>query len=243
METFNLRHYKISLEYEFRDIIETPIVINAINPHSWVVAEKDPEFRYALMESDYLIPDGIGIVLASRLLWKKKIKKFAGNDLHLMILKELNRNAGKCFYLGASDNVLNKIHAKLEQLYPNIRCMTLSPPYKDNFTREENAVMINQINDYSPDVLFVGMTAPKQEKWIFKHKSELNVKVMCAIGGAFDFFAGTKRRAPSWMINCGLEWLFRLMLEPKRMWKRNFVSTPLFIYNMLQLRWKRNPDK
>lgn len=98
--------------------------------------------------------------------------------------------------------------------------------------------MIQAVNSFRPDVLFVGMTAPKQEKWLHKHKARIDARVMCAIGGAFDFYAGTIPRAPKWMIRYGIEWLFRLAKEPQRMWRRNFISTPYFILKMLSLKWR-----
>jgi len=238
METFTLRNYTISKEYIFDRIPTAKTIINTINPHSWVIADKDDEFRSALAASDILLPDGVGIVLTARYLWHERFDKLAGYDLHKMILTKLNQVSGRCFYLGASPQVLYRIRQKMMKEYPNIEVGTYTPPFRRSFSEEETTQMVTAVNEFRPDVLFVGMTAPKQEKWLYQNKSRIQAKVMCAIGGAFDFYAETVPRAPQWMIRYGLEWLYRLTQEPKRMWKRNLVSTPSFIIKMLLLKFR-----
>lgn len=239
METFTLRNYSISKEYVFDHIPSTKTLINTINPHSWVMADRDNEFQSALQASDILLPDGVGIVLTARLLWHERFPKIAGYDLHKMILTKVNQVSGRCFYLGASPQVLYRIRQKLQEEYPNIEVGTYTPPFKKTFSEEESLQMVEAVNQFKPDVLFVGMTAPKQEKWLYHYKSMIQANVMCAIGGAFDFYAETIPRAPQWMIEHGLEWLHRLMQEPKRMWKRNLISTPSFIFKMLMLKCRQ----
>ena len=238
MATFTLWNYAISKEYVFDSIPAKKTVISTINPHSWVIADRDPEFQSALLASDVILPDGIGIVLTARLLWHERFRKMAGYDLHKMILTKLNKVSGRCFYLGASPRVLDCIRQKLREEYPHIEVGTFTPPFKETFSEEESRQMVERVNQFKPDVLFVGMTAPKQEKWLYRHKSLIDAPLMCAIGGAFDFYAGTIPRAPQWMIQYGLEWLFRLTKEPQRMWKRNLVSTPHFIMKMFLLKWR-----
>jgi N-acetylglucosaminyldiphosphoundecaprenol N-acetyl-beta-D-mannosaminyltransferase len=244
METFTLRNYSISKEYVFDELPLKKTIINTINPHSWVVADKDNEFQSALQESDVLLPDGVGIVLTARFLWHEKFQKLAGCDLHQMILAKLNQVSGRCFYLGASQETLDRIRRKLKQQYPRIEVGTYTPPYAASFSDVQNGEMIQAVNAFQPDVLFVGMTAPKQEKWLHRNKSLIQARVMCGIGGAFDFYAETVPRAPRWMVSHGLEWLYRFSREPKRMWRRNFISTPYFILKMLllkcrsKLKWK-----
>jgi len=249
METFTLRNYSISKEYVFDEFPAQKTIINTINPHSWVVADKDNEFQSALQESDVLLPDGVGIVLTARLLWHERFPKMAGFDVHQMILKKLNQVGGRCFYLGASQAVLDRIQQKLHEQFPRVQVGTYTPPYAAEFTEEQNRQMVQAVNVFQPDVLFVGMTAPKQEKWVRRNKSLLQARVVCAIGGAFDFYAETVPRAPKWMIRHGLEWLYRLCREPKRMWRRNFVSAPYFIVKMLllkcgsKLKWRTPPKE
>jgi len=219
-------------ELESRDI-ETKKVINTINPHSYVTAKNDTYFKEALVDSDILIPDGSGIVLAAKQIYGKSIKKIAGADLHSFLLQKMNEKKGKVFYMGASQNTLDKIEERIKKEYPNIQVKSYSPPFKLEFSQEDNAVIRSKINEFKPDLLFVGMTAPKQEKWLHEHKDILDFKVASCIGAVFDFYAGTVERPNDIWITLHLEWLGRLIKEPKRMWRRNFVSTPLFLRDVL----------
>lgn len=213
--------------------LDTKKVINTINPHSYVTAKSDKIFETALEDSDFLIPDGSGMVLAAKQIYGASIKKIAGADLHLFLLKELNEKNGKVFYMGASQNTLDKIEVRIKKEFPNIQVKSYSPPFKPSFTKEENEYIVSEVNAFEPDVLFVGMTAPKQEKWLHEHKEALNFKVASCIGAVFDFYAGTVERPSQIWLDLHLEWLGRLLKEPKRMWKRNFVSTPLFLVDVL----------
>ena len=208
-------------------------IINTINPHSYVTAKNDPIFEASLRDSDILIPDGSGIVLAAKQIHKININKIAGTDLHLHLLSLLNAQGKKCFYMGASQETLDKIKEKLSIEYPNITAEFYSPPFKSEFTEEDNEKMLNAINAFKPDVLFIGMTAPKQEKWLHEHKDQLHFKIACSIGAVFDFYAGTVQRPSQFWIDLHLEWLPRLLKEPKRLWRRNFVSTPLFLIDLI----------
>ena len=129
--------------------------------------------------------------------------------------------------------MLQRIKQRLKVEYPSIQVAMYSPPYKSSFSKEDNDAMINRIQEFCPDVLFVGMTAPKQELWIYQNRNRIQVPIMCGIGAVFDFYAGTKQRPAQWMINCGLEWLGRLLSEPKRMWKRYLVYNCVFLYDIL----------
>ena len=213
-----------------------PRVINTLNPHSYVVAKKDDEFKHALLGADILLPDGIGIVLASRILYGKKIKRIAGSDIHVHLLRIFNKKSGRVFYLGSSEHTLRLLTARVKREYPNITVASYSPPFKQEFSEEENSAMIEAVNTFSPDVLFVGMTAPKQEKWVYRHKDKLNAKTICSIGAVFDFYAGTLKRAPSWVINTGLEWLHRSITDPFRLGVRNFTSNPQFLADVILFR-------
>ena len=207
-------------------------VINTINPHSYVTAKDDKPFFQALHDSDLLIPDGSGIVIAASFINKQSIEKIAGAQLHQFLLESMDKVSGKVFYMGASQKTLDKIHAKMKIEYPNIIVESYSPPFKAEFSNDENQVIIDKINDFNPYVLFIGMTAPKQEKWLHTHKSKLNFTISSSIGAVFDFYAGTVERPSDFWVNINLEWLGRLIKEPKRMWRRNFISTPLFLFDM-----------
>ncbi len=232
------------LEYSvFADALENmpssqKTLISTINQYSYCIAKKDQDFKKALRQSDVLLPDGIAIVWAARLLYGKKIKKIAGADIHHFFLEKLNRESGSCFYLGASEATLKKIEVRINSQYPNIRFGTYSPPFKPVFSSEETSQMIQKVNQFEPDVLFVGMTAPKQEKWSYRHKEKLHAKVICSIGAVFDFYAGTVERPSKIWIDFGLEWLGRLLKEPKRMWKRYIYYGFIFGKYLIKEKWK-----
>ena len=211
------------------------LLINTINAHSYNTAQKDMAFAEALLNGDALIPDGASIVLAFKLLRHRKIERIAGWDLFLHEMKKLNREGGVCFFLGSNEDTLRKIKVKAVRLYPNIRVETYSPPYKAEFSEEDNRQMIEAVNHVKPDLLWVGMTAPKQEKWVYAHLKELDVNgPIGTIGAVFDFFAENIQRAPLWWQEHGLEWLYRLMKEPKRMWRRYVIGNALFLQAFFQ---------
>lgn len=159
---------------ELYDLPDEKILINTINAHSYNTAQKDDLFAESLKKGEALIPDGISIVLFWRLLTKKKIERIAGADLFELEMKKLNKKGGKCFFLGSSEKVLQLIKKKAVADFPNIQVVTYSPPYKSEFTNEDNKAMIKAVNDSNPDLLWVGMTAPKQEKWAYTHFDELD---------------------------------------------------------------------
>ena len=136
-------------------------------------------------------------------------------------------------FMGSSQKVLNLIVKRAAEVYPHLKVVTYSPPYKPEFSDEDNKAIIDAINAANPDLLWIGMTAPKQEKWTYSHWSELNIHChVGTIGAVFDFFAGTVERAPLWWQRHGLEWLYRLLKEPKRMWRRYIIGNALFLWNM-----------
>lgn len=212
-------------------------IINTINPHSYCVSKQDKAFEKALKTSDILLPDGVGIVWAEKILINTVIKKIAGYDLFLFLMHQLEKDKGTVFFLGASNDTLNKIEAKCKSDFPNVTFGSFSPPYKSVFSEEDSKAMCEAVNAIKPDVLFVGMTAPKQEKWVHQFKDQLQARNICAIGAVFDFYAGNVERSSDFWINLGLEWLPRLLKEPKRLFYRNFVSTPKFILEVLSFKF------
>ena len=136
-------------------------------------------------------------------------------------------------FMGSSQKVLDLIVKRAAKVYPHLKVVTYSPPYKPEFSDEDNKAIIEAINAADPDLLWIGMTAPKQEKWTYTHWKELNIHChVGTIGAVFDFFAGTVERAPMWWQRHGLEWLYRLLKEPKRMWRRYIIGNALFLWNM-----------
>jgi len=234
-KTLNIMGYDIFIDEISKIKIDSnkKQLINTINPHSYVTAKEDKTFMEALQASDTLLPDGSGIVMAAKQINKANIRKIAGSDLHPYLLSELEKTGGSVFYMGASKDTLDKIYKRIAEEYPNVKVGSYSPPFKDEFTEEDNVKVIDAVNTFSPDVLFIGMTAPKQEKWLHVYKDSLNFKIASSIGAVFDFYAGTVVRPSQFWIDIHLEWLPRLLKEPKRLWKRNFVSTPLFLADMM----------
>lgn len=141
--------------------------------------------------------------------------------------------------MGSSQKVLDLIVKRAAKVYPHLKVVTYSPPYKPEFSEEDNKAIIDAINAVNPDLLWIGMTAPKQEKWTYSHWNELNIHChVGTIGAVFDFFAGTVERAPVWWQRHGLEWLYRLLKEPKRMWRRYIIGNALFLFNIIfRERW------
>ena len=232
---------------ESKDVLvkipEGKVLINTINAHSFNVAQKDELFADALKNGDYLIPDGASILLACRWLKAKSRPKdrIAGWDLFSFEMERLDGRSkieearGKVMFMGSSEKVLAKIRENAAVDYPNLDVVTYSPPYKPEFSDEDNAAIIKAINEADPDLLWIGMTAPKQEKWTYQHWNELNIHChVGTIGAVFDFYAGTAKRAPQWWQNHSLEWLYRLCLEPKRMWRRYLLGNPLFLWNIVK---------
>jgi len=233
----------ILLDYEiFTKKIENinfnkKLIINTINPHSYCLAKKDTFFDEALKKSDILIPDGIGIILASLFLNHIKINKIAGYDLFLFLMNKMNNRSGTVFFLGSSESTLNLIKKKCYKEYPNVNVQYFSPPFKKSFSEEDSNLMINNINKHNINVLFVGMTAPKQEKWVHKYKSNINADVICGVGAVFDFYSGKVMRSKRFWNNLGLEWLIRFLQEPRRLFFRNFVSSPKFILELISVKF------
>lgn len=227
--------YILGSKKELDRLKDGKLLINTINAHSYNTALKDTLFAEALMKGDVLIPDGASIVMACKWLKAKSQpeERIAGWDLFVYEMERLNARGGKCFFMGSSEKVLALIREKAAKVYPNIKVETYSPPYKPEFTEEDNRLIIDAINTAKPDLLWIGMTAPKQEKWAYKHWKELNINCHCGtIGAVFDFFAGTVERAPLWWQEHSLEWLYRLLKEPKRMWRRYIIGNTLFLLNI-----------
>ena len=247
------------------DIPEGKVLINTINAHSFNTALKDELFAEALRTVDsgqltgdsecvkYLIPDGASIIQACKFLKAKSQPKerIAGWDLFAFEMQRLeskrlevrgerleigeNMDKLRVMFMGSSEKVLERIREQAAIDYPHLEVVTYSPPYKPEFSDEDNAAIIKAINEADPDLLWIGMTAPKQEKWTYSHWKELNIHChVGTIGAVFDFYAGTAKRAPEWWQNHSLEWLYRLWIEPKRMWRRYILGNPLFVWNVIK---------
>ena len=220
---------------ELASLPEGKLLINTVNAHSFNTAKKDQLFADALTNGDVLIPDGVSIVKACKWIKAKSQPKerIAGWDLFFFEMNKLEKKGGTVMLMGSSQKVLDLIVKRAAVDYPHLKVVTYSPPYKPEFSDEDNKAIIDAINAANPDLLWIGMTAPKQEKWTYSHWNELNIHChVGTIGAVFDFFAGTVERAPIWWQEHGLEWLYRLIKEPKRMWRRYIIGNTLFLWNM-----------
>lgn len=232
---------------ELAKIPQGKTLINTINAYSYTMTRHDALFADALMNGDYLIPDGASIVKACRFIKASSQPqiRIAGWDLFEFEMQrqeeesKKSMTARKVMFMGSSEKVLSLIRKKTAEVYPHLTIETYSPPYKPEFNDEDNRAIIKAINEASPNLLWIGMTAPKQEKWAYSHWDELMIDChVGTIGAVFDFFAGTAMRAPQWWQANSLEWLFRLIKEPRRMWRRYIIGNIKFTYYMLQERWQ-----
>ena len=232
---------------ELASLPEGKLLINTINAHSYNTARKDSLFAEALTNGDVLLPDGVSIVMACKWIKAKSLPKerIAGWDLFAFEMEKLERESEELrtkseeskivMFMGSSQKVLDLIVKRAAEVYPHLKVVTYSPPYKPEFTDEDNKAIIDAIHAANPDLLWIGMTVPKQEKWTYSHWKELNIHChVGSIGAVFDFFAGTMKRAPMWWQDHGLEWLYRLLKEPKRMWRRYIIGNALFLWNMVK---------
>lgn len=211
-----------------------------LNPHSHVISKKDQAFSDALHAADWLVPDGAGVVLASRFLGCPVHERITGSDIFCGLHERLNRQgAGSIFFLGSTDEILTEIRQRMAVDYPNLKVVgTFMPPFKSKFSQTDLDEMISAINAVKPDVLWVGMTAPKQEKWIYQNRHRLHVKFIGAVGAVFDFYTGRVKRSRPIFQKLGLEWLPRLLQEPRRLWRRMFISAPLFVVEVVRTKLK-----
>lgn len=152
--------------------------------------------------------------------------------MHQNLLNELNQQKGKCFYLGSSKKTLNRIKLRIAKEYPSVKICFYSPPFKKELNEDDLLIMVKNINDFKPDVVFVGLTASKQEKLAHVLKDRLDTYVICSIGAVFDFYAETIIRPSQFWIDANLEWFIRFLKEPGRMWKRYLYFEFLFGYEI-----------
>lgn len=203
--------------------------------YSIVVAQKDEEFKFALNSSSLVLADGMPVVWGSKLFGKPLPERIAGCDFFMEFCRVASEKQYAFFLMGATEEILSNMCSNLKREFPSLHIVgTYSPSFRKEFSEEDNLIMINKINESKPDILWVGMSAPKQEKWIFQNLEKLDVKVAAGIGAAFDFIAGAKRRAPKWMQRIGLEWFWRLIQEPRRLWKRYLIGNALFLWLVLR---------
>lgn len=199
------------------------------NSEMVMAAVEDKDFENILNSADILTADGIGIIYASKILGNAISERAAGYDISLKLIESL-ADTGKTLYLfGAAPGIAEKAKENIEIKFPGIKIAGLHNGYFDEAEEEK---IIEDINNKKPDILFVCLGSPKQEKWIFEHKDRLGAKVAMGLGGCLDVYAGNVKRAPDIYIKLGLEWLYRLMKEPKRFFR--MLALPKFMIKVIR---------
>ncbi|MBN2260414.1 MAG: WecB/TagA/CpsF family glycosyltransferase [Clostridiales bacterium] len=222
--------YKMGFDEAFKKFIQFSKgnrfrMIFTPNTEMVMMAEKDIEFKDILNESDMNIPDGFGLVLASRIRNLGAIEKIAGIDFMTRILEYCDRTGSSIFILGGGKGIAEEAAKRIKATFHNI---DIRGTYHGYFNEQEEFKIIDMINEKKPDILFVALGAPKQEKWIYKNKSLLNVNVAIGVGGSIDVWAGRSKRAPKVFINSGFEWLYRLLKQPTRFFRMMVIPQFLF---------------
>ena len=219
-----------------------------INPHTYVGALAGPKVSSALVGADWLVPDGVGIVLASRILGGRLHGRVTGHDVFSGVMERLDRGGPfRVFFFGSTSATLAAIKEKVARDYPNLvvagvlpdpapGLQACLPPFPPMYSPEQRERILAAIRAARADVLWVGMTAPKQELWLHENRAALDVKFAGAVGAVFDFYIGRIRRSGPLFLENGLEWLPRLLQEPRRLWRRMFVSAPIFLWHVLLAR-------
>lgn len=202
------------------------------NVHTTVLAYNDAEYRNVQNRAVIAVPDGKPLSLVCKMRGFKDAQRVAGPDLMPEILRLSEKEGYKHYFYGSTEQTLSALESNLRKKYPKLNIVgTYSPPFR-KLTQEEDERIIKAINDMQPDFVWVGLGAPKQERWMYEHKGKINA-VMLGVGAAFDFHAGTAKRAPKWMQECYLEWLYRLIQDPRRLLKRYVRSNLQFIWLIL----------
>ncbi len=199
---------KISINDSFRKLLFT------ISPNSYGLSTKNKTFRKALMSADYLVLDGVYFSLASLLYKRRNIKRNQGPKILYHFMQRINDEKGKVFFLGSTQKTLNRIKKRAAIDFPNSIVKGYSPSFSNRFEDNENAFIIKQINKEKPEVLFIGLTAPKQEIWAYKNIQKLNVNLICCIGGVFDWYAGNYKEISNFWWKVRLGWLIRYIQRP-----------------------------
>lgn len=219
------------------DLIDKHECGYAVTPNPEIVwmSRKDSELRQALNEADIVLPDGVGILYSAKILQNPLKEKVTGIDFGLGIIRHLSNTGGSVYLLGSKPGVPEKAAAKLLETYPGIKIAGIHHGYFD-----DDKPIIDEINEIGPDFLTVCLGAPKQEKWMLQNKGKLNVGLMVGLGGVLDVLAGTVKRAPEAWRKRNLEWLYRLLREPRRI-KRQ-IKIPMFMLTVICKRFKRGGE-
>lgn len=197
--------------------------------HGVMESLRDPDVRRIHNEAGLVTPDGMPLVWVSRLRGFAGVDRVYGPDLMLALCASSPEKGYRHFLYGGREGVAERLAASLQGRFPGLEVAgTYCPPFRP-LTEEEDARVVDQINRSGADVVWVGLSTPKQERWMAAHLGRIDAPVMIGVGAAFDFHAGLVAQAPRWVQRSGLEWLFRLMVEPRRLWRRYLLNNPSFL--------------
>jgi N-acetylglucosaminyldiphosphoundecaprenol N-acetyl-beta-D-mannosaminyltransferase len=211
-------------------IARDPHYVCVTGVHGVMESQRDQRLRALHNTAGLVTPDGMPLVWLSRLMRFRHVRRVYGPDLMLGLCAQSVARGYSHYFYGASEQTLAVLTARLTERFPGLKIVgSYAPPFRP-LSAEEEQQLISIIRRDAPDILWVGLSTPKQEHWMAEHVAKLNVPVLIGVGAAFDFNAGIKRQAPVWMRQTGLEWLFRLMSEPRRLWRRYLINNAMFIY-------------
>jgi N-acetylglucosaminyldiphosphoundecaprenol N-acetyl-beta-D-mannosaminyltransferase len=196
--------------------------------HTIAASRQNDHFRLVLNTADLVVPDGMPLVWLGRLQGYALPRRVCGSEV-MEAFCRASGNAYRHFFYGGAPGVAEKLARVLREKHSIVIAGTYSPPFR-LLTEVEEKELASLVEDASPDVLWVGLNSPKQEKWMYEHRYTLRVPVMLGVGAAFDMNSGNLRRAPEWMRQHGLEWLFRLASEPRRLWRRYLITIPRAVW-------------
>jgi N-acetylglucosaminyldiphosphoundecaprenol N-acetyl-beta-D-mannosaminyltransferase len=206
--------------------------------HGVMESQRDETLREIHNAAGLVTPDGMPLVWLTRLNGWRNTSRVYGPDLMLDLCERSLATGYRHFFYGGNEGVPERLAERLQRRFPGlIVAGTYSPPFRQ-LTPAEDEEIVRRINETKPDIVWVGLSTPKQEHWMAQHLNRISASVLIGVGAAFDFHAGLKRQAPKWMQHSGLEWSFRLMSEPRRLWKRYLVNNPAFIWLTLLQFWR-----
>jgi N-acetylglucosaminyldiphosphoundecaprenol N-acetyl-beta-D-mannosaminyltransferase len=210
-----------------------PHYICVTTVHGVMESQRDENLRRIHNAAGLVTPDGMPLVWLSRLMGFRHVERVYGPDLMLAVCERSTAKGYRQFFYGGGPGVAEKLAVRLQSRFPGLKLAgTCSPPFRP-LTAEEDRAVVERINAAQPDIVWVGISTPKQERWMAEHVGRLSAPVLVGVGAAFDFQAGLKRQAPRWMQKSGLEWLFRLLMEPRRLWRRYLINNPWFLWLIL----------
>jgi N-acetylglucosaminyldiphosphoundecaprenol N-acetyl-beta-D-mannosaminyltransferase len=211
--------------------------------HGVMESWRDEDLRRIHNAAGLVTADGMPLVWLSHLMGFRPVERVYGPDLMLAVCECSAEHCYRHFFYGGALGAAEKLASRLQSRFPGLQVVGIySPPFRA-LSPEEDTAVVDRINEANPDIVWVGMSTPKQERWMSAHRGQLTAPVLIGVGAAFDFHAGLKRQAPHWMQRSGLEWLFRLVLEPRRLWRRYLINNPWFLWLVLFQALSKGPRR